>query len=61
MARVRITIEYDPDWFPILTEAQGKALAESERRDWINDHVNLQDVIMVDETCTITAEAIRTQ
>lgn len=53
--KIRIEIEYDPDWI-LLDEMSMKnmaALLEEERQDWLNHRVSVSDVIETGGTLTL--------
>lgn len=46
MLRIRITIEYNPDWSEVAIESMGKdRLLINEIEAWSNGHIAISDVI----------------
>jgi hypothetical protein len=52
--KVRIVIEYDPDW---PDDVDINETLEKERQDWLNRHVNIGDIDPADVSFEVTKEA----
>ena len=56
--KIRITIEYDPDWPEDTTMQEQLGLMKEEQEAWRNGHVDITDVEGVGEGSTVKWEII---